>query len=292
MNRPPQELLPESLAYQNALGRWRDFQEVAKTMRLDKMLCKPDAFGSPVYFEALNLLPPTERRPVAFGELARHANQFSPQDHARIREVILPNATAFELDTLDAAKKGNLSLPDKLPVTLEEFPSRIWQRALASGSPQRLVTAGVQAIDFTLRLLSQIDYITTADDDYGDEVVWSIEIGDITEVFDLIALAPREHLEFKTHLIEALMARVEADQTTMFKEVFETIPAWVLLDDQDTDSRIEQLTKDTRTAAFPTWTSQGITSGCKGVGTVGVVGGVAISAHRWCSACQHTKTII
>jgi hypothetical protein len=245
MKQPcPQEFLPESLAYQNALGRWRDFQEVAKTMQLDKMLCRTGAFGRPAYVEALNLLPPAERRPVAFGELARYANEFLPQDHARIRELILPDASACELDTREAVKNGSLSLPDKLPVTLEEFPSRIWQRAMSSGSPGRLVVAGYQAVDTTLRLLSQIDSLPETDSN-GGEVVFHIDIGDAPEVFDLIALAPREHLGLKTDLINALIAEVEADETTMFKEQFETIAAWVLLDDEDKDSRTDQLLRDT-----------------------------------------------
>ena len=242
----PELLLPESLAYQNALERWQDFQEIAKTTRLDQMLCSPEAFGTATYAEALNLLPPNERRPVVFGELARNANGFSPQNYASMREQLLPDASAFELDALDAVRKGEISMPGKLPVTLEEFPSRIWQRAVASGSPQRLAAAGCKAIDTTLRLLSEMDYLPETDDNGGDEVVCRIEIGDAPDIFDPIALAPREHLGLKIILIEALMAKVEAEESTLFKELFEIIPAWVLLDDADRDSRIHQLIQQTR----------------------------------------------
>lgn len=241
-----QELLPESLAYQKALGHWQHFQAAAKNLRLDKILCESSAYGSLEYIEALNFLPFAESRPVAFGTLARFATKFSPQHHARIRELILPDASLVELEALEAVKMGTLALPDKLPVTIEEFPSRIWQRAVASGTPSRLVAAGSQAIDSTLRLLSQIDYISQADDNDDDEVVYRIDIGDIPEVFDLIALPPRTHLGMKTRLLEGLMAKVEADESTMYKEGFETIPAWVLLDDANTGIRIEQLRKDAR----------------------------------------------
>jgi hypothetical protein len=238
----PHEFSPESLAYQNALTCWRDFEEIARTVRLDDLLHRPDAFGTPVYIEALNLLPPQERRPVAFGELAGHANEFSPQDFTRIRERILPDASAFELDTLEAVKNGSLPLPDKLPVTLEEFPSRIWQRAMASGSPGRLVVAGCQAVDTALRLLSQIEDLP----DSGEENGFQVDVADIPDIFDLIALAPTQHLELKTRLLESLMVRVEAGESPLIKEVFETIPAWVLPDDGDSAARINQLIQDTR----------------------------------------------
>lgn len=233
-------LQPESLAYQNALGYWQDFQETAKTVRLDLMLLRPGVFGKPGFAEALLLLPPAERRPVAFGELARHANDFSPQDYLRIREEVLPDASALERETLEGVKIGNFPLPDKLPVTLEEYPSRIWQRAVASGSSRRLIAAGCHAVDATLRLLSQIEGLPDPD----DELTFEIDGGDIPDLFDLIALAPREHLGLKTKLLESLMVRVEAGEFPLIKEVFETIPAWVLLGDGDSAARINQLIQE------------------------------------------------
>jgi hypothetical protein len=237
-----QNLLPESLAYQNALGHWRDFQEDVKTLRLDQMLARPGCFGKRVYMEALNLLPPAERRPVLFGELARYAKEFFPSDHARIQQKILPDASAFELDALEAVRRGEIVLPTKLPITLERFPSRIWQRALASGSSQRLVTAGCQGVDQVLRLLFEIHELS----DMAGENVIRLPIGDLPEFVDLIALAPRQHLGLKNQLIESLTAYVEAGRSPLMKEMFGMIPAWVFLDDEGGYLRISPLIQEAR----------------------------------------------
>lgn len=238
----PQNLIPESLAYQNALERWRDFQDVAKTMRLDQMLGRPGYFGKRVYLEALNLLPPAERRPVVFGELARYANEFFQQDYARIQKEILPDASAFELDTLEAVRRGEIPLPTQLPITLDRFPSRIWQRAVASGSARRLVAAGCLAVDQVLRLLFEIQDLP----DMAGENVIGVPIGDLPELVDLIALAPRQHLGLKNKLIESLTADVEAGQFPLMKEMFAMIPAWIFLDDEGSHLRISPLVQEAR----------------------------------------------
>jgi hypothetical protein len=237
----PQRLLPESLAYQHALHHWQNFQDAANRTRLDKLLRRPGAFGKPPYIEALNLLPPAERRPVVFGELARYANEFFPEDYLRLREQFLPDASEFELETLEAVKRGELTIPDKLPVTLEEFSSRIWNRALASGSATRLVAAGCHAIDKTMMLYSQFEDLPENE----NERIFKINNGDIPEIFDLFVLAPKQHSALKNQLVASLVAKVEAGEFTWTHEVNAIIPAWLSLMDEESTATVEKLIQDT-----------------------------------------------
>ncbi len=238
----PQRLLPESLAYQHALHHWQNFQEAANRTRLDKLLRRPGAFGKPPYIEALNLLPHAERRPVVFGELARYANEFSPEDYLRLREQFLPDASVLELETLEAVKRGDLTIPDQLPVTLEEFSSRIWQRAMASGSATRLVAAGCHAINKTLMLYSQFEDFPENENEY----IFTINNGDIPEIFDLFVLAPKQHSALKNQLASSLMAKVEAGEVTWTHEVNAIIPAWLSLMDEDSTATVDKFIQDAR----------------------------------------------
>ena len=238
----PQRLLPESLAYHHALHHWQNFQEAASRTRLDKLLRRPGAFGKPPYIEALNLLPHAERRPVVFGELARYANEFFPEDYLRLREQFLPDASVFELETLEAVKRGDLTIPDQLPITLEEFSSRIWQRAIASGSAARLFAAGCHAIDKTLMLYSQFEDFLENENEY----IFRINNGDIPEIFDLFVLAPKQHSALKNQLASSLMAKVEAGEITWTHEVNSIIPAWLSLMDEDSAATVDKLIQDAR----------------------------------------------
>jgi hypothetical protein len=99
------------------------------------------------------MLPEGEREPVAFGIYLGGSAGWNAAEREHFRRRFLFGCESAALEVLGKADHGKFQAPVRVPATLEEFPSRIWKRALASGRPGRLAVAGAQALEAIIRLL-------------------------------------------------------------------------------------------------------------------------------------------
>jgi hypothetical protein len=232
----------EIQAYQHSLSIWERFQSESRYVPDEASLLS----GVPsvnLVDGFLRLMPPAERKPAAFGLFIRFARNWSPPRQSSFLGEFLPDPSPVERSLLEAAAKGALKPPCKLPVTLEEFPSRIWKRAQTSGSPGRLLSASSLAFKAMIELWEQHE----VDTDLEDFMTLSIPSGDLPLVIDLAALPPVDLHELKTRVIDRLMEELRAGHFEISTEDMPAIKAWVLVDADEGKPFIGKLAVEAKT---------------------------------------------
>jgi len=237
------DLKTEIQAYQHALAVWENFHSLSKCPVLDvESLTRREASENLVD-RVLRSLPPCEQTPVAFGIFIRFGRNWKPLRQTSFLGEFLPNPSPIERGILEAAAKGAVKRPRKIPVTVEEFPSRIWKRAQATQSPTRLINAAWMASNAMLRLHEQYE-----DDviDPEDLTTFRIPSGDMLNVIDLAALSPIHLRDLKTRIIDRLMDEVRAGRYEISMEEMPAVKAWVLVDTNERADGIEKLSAEAR----------------------------------------------
>ena len=247
---------PEVQAYQHALTQWNAFHANTSAPSLGECLLQfqtspPDEIAS-----LLRLLPAGERTPVAFGVFFKGARHWRPIEQTVYLGEFLSGPTPVERRLLEAAARGALPCPEELPVTVEEFPSRIWQRAQASQSPVRLVTAGYLAVAAILRLLDgHVDEPVNDTPDFsklqpGESMDFHIPSGDLPAVLDLVALTPSSLKELKLRVLAKVEADILAGNLPFLKEMVPAMSAWISPDGHvDGESTLESIVREARLGA-------------------------------------------
>jgi hypothetical protein len=233
-------ICPEIQAYQHALAVWENFHAQSKCPVLDEESLSRRTASENSVDRVLRLLPQGERTPVAFGLFFRYGRNWKPVRQSVFLGEFLPDPSPVERRLLEAAAKGAVKLPEKLPVTVEEFPSRIWKRAQASHCPQRLVTAGWLACNAMFSLHEQHEN----DTDLEDLMTFRIPSGDLPDVIDLAALSPVRFVDLKNRVIDRLMDETLAGRFQISTEEMPAIKAWALVDTDDRAVGIEKLSAE------------------------------------------------
>ena len=122
----------EIQAYQHALAVWENFHSQSKCPVPDEESLTRRGASENSIDRVLRALPQGEQTPVAFGLFVRFGRNWSPLHQTSFLGEFLPGPSPEERNILKAAAKGAVKRPRKRPVTVEEFPSRIWKRAQAS----------------------------------------------------------------------------------------------------------------------------------------------------------------
>jgi len=236
------DLKPEILAYQHALTVWETFRAELPCPPMDVESLTRRPASENMLDRILRLLPPNERTPVAFGIFIRFGRNWKPLRQASFLGEFLPAPTPVERRMLEAAAKGAVKRPGKIPVTVEEFPSRIWKRAVASGNPKRLVTACYQAVNAIYGLYEQYK----EDTDLDDPTVFRVPSGDLPDFIDLAALPPIRFAELKNRIIDRLGDDIRTDRFEISTEVMPAIKAWILVDTAERSNGIKKLSAEAR----------------------------------------------
>ena len=134
----PNPITQHAVVYQHALQQWKDFQTQSTAVELSECLSNPETTAPSKMAAALRVLPSLERYPVAFGVFVSAARHWSPLEQTLFLGEFLPGPSVVESHIIKTAARGRWIVPEKLPVTLDEFPRRIWQRAVASGFSARI----------------------------------------------------------------------------------------------------------------------------------------------------------
>lgn len=234
---------PEIQAYQHALTVWESFHSRSKCPVLDEESLTRRAVSENSIDRILRAIPQDERTPVAFGIFMRFGRNWSPRRQSAYLGEFLPNPSSIERPILEAAATGALKRPRRIPVTVEEFPSRIWKRAQATQSPTRLINAAWMASNAMLRLHKQYE-----DDviDPEDLTTFRIPSGDMLNVIDLAALSPIHFPDLKTRIIDRLMDEVRAGRYEISMEEMPAVKAWVLVDTNERADGVEKLSAEAR----------------------------------------------
>ncbi len=243
---------PESIAYQCALKRWEEFHTACTGSNLASCLRDQETTPPEDMAIALRVLPASERVPVAFGVFLRASKQWSGAGRASFRGEFLPDPSPIEREILDAAERGVLQMPEKLPVTLEEFPSRIWQRAQASGSRARLIRAGALAVREMKRLFYQYGDVCMEAPTVGrvsqvDESLKFLTPVGVPDVFDLVAYPPSGLHELKTQALNKIQNDVIVRGLCLNAKQRKAISAWIHLNTSEGPRHAEAIANDTRT---------------------------------------------
>lgn len=236
------DLKPEILAYQHALTVWETFRAELPCPPMDVESLTRRPASENMLDRVLRLLPPNERTPVAFGIFIRFGRNWKPLRQTSFLGEFLPAPTPVERRLLEAAAKGAMKRPGKIPVTVEEFPSRIWKRAVASGNPKRLVTACYQAVNAIYGLYEQYK----EDTDLDDSTVFRVPSGDLPDFIDLAALSPIRFAELKNRIIDRLGDDIRTERFEISTEVMPAIKAWILVDTAECAKGIEKLSAEAR----------------------------------------------
>lgn len=242
----------ETKAYQNALSIWKDFHARTRGPDLDREM--PDRRVAFETFQEriLRAVPPVEREPSAVGMFIRSARKWSMDRKKRFLGEFLESPSPGVWDLLEAVSKAETVRPPRLPVTLEEFPSRIWQRALASRSPHRLLGAAYLASHSMARLIEQHRHQV---DPLDFMSFWSSS-GELPAAMDLVALPPEDTHEWKDRVLEGLMDQVRTgDFRPSFKELA-AIQAWCLAKRAEGPARVQMLASEAG-AITQQWTRNG-----------------------------------
>jgi hypothetical protein len=218
---------PESLAYQAAFNQWEEFQSKATDLGLGARLRALETTPASDIAMALHALPPAERAPVAFGVFLTAAHRWRPCEQSVFLGEFLTAPSAVERYILEAAARGVLKPPAKLPVTVEEFPSRLWHRAVASGVPARIVAAGHQSVLAMLRLIDQ--YGDEEEDGMpgtGDGEEFRPSSDDLPAIMDLLGLPPTTLPEMKDRVLGRIAKDVTANRVAYTKEQLKRVAVW------------------------------------------------------------------
>lgn len=197
--------------YQHAMRCWQSFHAAAVTPEAADLLRRSRSISTAALADILRPLPACERRPVAFGMFLRAAAMWEASARAGFLVEFLDAPTPAERGLLEAAAMGALPVPRHLPLTLDEFPSRIWQRAVASGRPARLVTAAHLAVQAMIQLYRQHE----DDTDLVDLMPLQLPSGDLPPFTDLLALPPPSCHKLKARVIERIIHEIRADRYGM-----------------------------------------------------------------------------
>jgi hypothetical protein len=249
-NLPTSLLAPETIAYQHARRAWEEFHAKSTQLNLGERLQNLESTSSAEIAEALRILPTWERTPVAFGVFIDAASRWSPHQQTVFLDEFSPDPSAVERCILEAAAFGTLKAPEKLPVTLEEFPNRIWRRAIASGSPARLVNAGRQAVLAILRLYFQHQEqgeATLPDISQlqpGEEIAFWVPSGDLPRLMDLLGLPPFTLPEMKARVLDWIMDEARKDRFVLTEGQDNAFFAWVFADTPEGPKYAEQVAED------------------------------------------------
>lgn len=100
-------------------------------------------FESQDFITMMRLLPRQERTPILLGILIEQQERLNPKTAADLCHTIDPDLPKQERDVFETIIQSGIIRSCRLPITLEEFPSRIWRRALASGSLKRAAGAAL-----------------------------------------------------------------------------------------------------------------------------------------------------
>ena len=238
---------PESIAYGYAHNQWERFHASASDLKLGELLQNLEAAPSDKLAAALRVLPALERVPVAFGVFIQMAGCWSPMEQTLFLGEFLPGPSAVERRILEAAARGALKVPGNLPVTLEEFPSRIWQRALASGNPARIEAAGHQAVRAMVCLLDP--YEESAECvvpdlsklKIGETAHFHVPSGDLHPVLDLLGLPPVTLPEMKGRILDQIMREITEGRFTMSDGQDTALTAWVFADTSEGPERLAEV---------------------------------------------------
>ena len=246
---------PETTLYQNSLRTWEIFHARSTELDLGKRLRDLEAPTFGQIEEALWVIPSAERTPVAFGVFLQAAAGWSAIEQTHFLSVFLAASSKPVRRILEAAVRGALKTPDHLPVTLEEFPSRIWKRAVDSGSPTRLVTAGHQAVRAMIRLSAEYENLTEATSQPpdlrhlkpGDSMEFTVPSGDLPVVCDLLALPPSTLPEMKTRVLDRIMENTMDGRFELTEGQDWVFSAWAFADTCESSDHISVVLRQVAT---------------------------------------------
>ena len=220
---------------------------MSNDLKLGECLQNLETTSAAAIVTALRVLPPLERTPVAFGVFLQAARHWSHVEQALFLGELMPEPSTVELHILKAAACGALLVPAKFPVTLEEFPSRIWQRALASGKPARIESAGHQAVAAMSHLLNQHEEAVEcvmpdiSKLKIGEEAIFHVPSGDLHPVIDLLGLSPFTLPEMKGRVLDKIIQDVTDGQFSMSKGQDLAFMAWVMADTSEGPARLARV---------------------------------------------------
>lgn len=219
--------LPEEIqAYQQALATWQAFHETVRHPFPDERALATGAVSEDQQLAFLRALPAVERRPAAFGVFVRSAGNWSPLRQSMFLGEFIQGPLQIERRLLEAAARGAQEVPRRMPVTIEEFPSRIWKRALESGLPSRLLSAAYLAYDAMVDLQEQHE----DDTDLEDLMTFRIPSGDLPAMIDLAALPPNSLTEWKSHIVDRILEEINSGRFEISAYDLEAVRGWVLAD--------------------------------------------------------------
>jgi hypothetical protein len=210
-------LTPEAASYQYAFDVWRAFRSATFATSLLKILRHPAITDPEEIATAVRVLPSIECRPIAFAVAMKAGGGWASATLDRFLHEFLPEMSHCERQTLEAALSRRLTTPERLPSTVETYPSRIWQRALAHQRPARLQSAAFMATSALAALLVESG-CHEEDDDLDDESAAEagttgrcrISIADLDPVFDLVGICPADFPELKSRIFNKIVADIEA----------------------------------------------------------------------------------
>ena len=243
-------------AYQHALCQWQAFNASTSSPGHGDCLWQCETRAPEEISRLLRLLPAGERRPVAFGVFFKVAGHWSPLEQTVFLGEFLSGPSLLERRLLEAAARGALHCPEKLPVTVDEFPSRIWQRAQASQAPARLVAAACLAVNAMACLLDgYADEPLNLTPDLsklqpGESMAFHVPAGDLPAELDLVALTPTPLRELKLRVLARFEADILAETLPLLSEMFPSMSAWTLPDDHpERASMIDSITLEASASA-------------------------------------------
>ncbi len=243
-------------AYQYALSRWQAFHAATSAPSLGESFWEFETSPPEEISNILRCIPIGERTPVAFGVFFKGATRWSHFGQTMFLGEFLSNPSQLEQGLLETAARGALRCPDRLPVTVDEFPSRIWQRAQATRSPARLVAAACLAVKAMARLLDEhADGPVNVHPGFntlqpGESMDFQVLSGDLPAVLDLVALTPTPLKQMKLRVLEKIETDILAGRLPVLREMLPAISAWILTDDPSGhDSKVTALINEARGSA-------------------------------------------
>lgn len=253
MPRSIMSLASETIAYQHAFQTWTKFHAETTRLKLGDRLLNPGSTSIEGISEAIRILPPGERLPVAFGVFLMAAGHWSPSGQAAFLGEFLPCPSDIESGILETARRTAVEPPESLPVTLEEFPSRLWKRAMASGHPDRLFHAAHQSVSAIIRLHFQYEEQgEPARPDFselepGEEMEFLVPSGDLPPVMDLLGLPPFTLPEMKGRVLDWITNKVRKNQFTLSSGEDDAFFAWVFADTSEGPMHVGEILSQANT---------------------------------------------
>ena len=238
-------------AYQYALSQWEAFNAATSSHALVHCLWPAESPPPGQISKILRLLPAAERTPVAFGMFFREGGRWTPIEQTVFLGEFLSGPTPLERQLLEAAARGALPYPENLPVTVDEFPSRIWQRAQATQAPARLVAAACLSVLAMANLLDgYADEPVSDNSDWsqlkpGEEACFFVSAGDVPAALDLVVLTHSSFKELQMRVWDRFVADIPSGGIRISKQMLPLISAWLSMNDpSEYVSKIDRLTME------------------------------------------------